>query len=278
MLSRLSRRLSYANVMATLGVFIALGGSAYAVNTVNSSDIVDGQVKSVDVGDAEILSADVKDQSLTTFDVSTFLGADVVDGTLTGADIGDDSLTSADVQNFSLGNGDFLTGSVDSRVVTNNSLTGTDAADNSLTGADINESTLNLPQTPTTATFVAVPDGSVRDGFTSVASKSVPGGAYAVTATANLTSLSPYGGTDLDRDTVCELRNGTAFIGGATDRRRTHSGDHTGMSLSMNGGAQVPAGGGDISLWCRVQGPGVNGITGSIDYGQMMIIRLDGFF
>jgi hypothetical protein len=102
MLRKLSGRLTYANVMATVGVFIALGGSAYAVNTVNSSDITDGQVKSVDVGDGEIKSADVKDQSLTTFDVSTFLGADVVDGTLTGADVGDNSLTGADIDESSL--------------------------------------------------------------------------------------------------------------------------------------------------------------------------------
>ena len=43
-----------------------------------------------------------------------------------------ESLTNANVKNFSLGNGDFLTGSVDTRVATNNSLT----------GADVNESTL----------------------------------------------------------------------------------------------------------------------------------------
>jgi hypothetical protein len=42
------------------------------------------------------------------------------------------------------------------------------------------------------------------------------------------------------------------FIGGATDRRETPSGQQTKMSLSMNGGAQVPAGG-DVRLWCRVQ-------------------------
>ena len=67
------------NVLALLALFVALGGTAYAVNTVNSSDIVDGQVKSVDVGDGEIGSADVKDGSLNTFDVHSFLGVDVVD-------------------------------------------------------------------------------------------------------------------------------------------------------------------------------------------------------
>ena len=78
MLSRLSRRLSYANVMSTIAVVVAVGtGSAYAANTIRSTDIVDGEVK----------SADVKDQSLTTFDVSTFLGADIVDGTLIEAQV-----------------------------------------------------------------------------------------------------------------------------------------------------------------------------------------------
>jgi hypothetical protein len=88
MLRKLRSRLTYANVMSTIACFGVLAtGTAYAANTVFSSDIVDGQVN----------SADVKDQSLTTFDVSTFLGADVVDGTLTGADIGNGSLNDEDV-------------------------------------------------------------------------------------------------------------------------------------------------------------------------------------
>jgi hypothetical protein len=98
MLRKLRSRLTYANVVATLALIVAVGGtSAYAANTINSTDIVDGQVKSVDIGDAEIKSADVKDESLTTFDVSTMLGVDVVDGTLTEADIKNGSLTANDV-------------------------------------------------------------------------------------------------------------------------------------------------------------------------------------
>jgi hypothetical protein len=96
MLRKLRSRITYANVVATLALFVAVGtGGAYAANTVFSSDIVDGEVKSVDIGDGEIKSADVKDQSLTTFDVSTFLGADVVDNTLTGADVDESTLNLA---------------------------------------------------------------------------------------------------------------------------------------------------------------------------------------
>jgi len=54
MLERVRTKLSYANVMATIAVFVALGGAAYAVtlapkNSVNSRAIINGQVKAVDL-------------------------------------------------------------------------------------------------------------------------------------------------------------------------------------------------------------------------------------
>jgi hypothetical protein len=39
MLTRLYRRLNYANVVATLALFVALGGSSYAVSQINGSQI-----------------------------------------------------------------------------------------------------------------------------------------------------------------------------------------------------------------------------------------------
>ncbi len=74
MLGKLRSRLTYANVMATLGVFVALGGTAYAANTVFSTDIVDGQVKSVDIGNGEVNSADVKDSRSTLSTVHSSSG------------------------------------------------------------------------------------------------------------------------------------------------------------------------------------------------------------
>ena len=88
MLRNLLRRPSHATVVAYLGLFVALGGTAYAVNTVRSSDIVDGEVRSVDIRNDDIQSGDVKDNSINTFDVHSFLGADVADGSLTADDIG----------------------------------------------------------------------------------------------------------------------------------------------------------------------------------------------
>ena len=145
MRSRLSRYFK-DNVVAFLALFVALGGtSAYAANTVFSTDIVDGEVKSVDIGNGEVNSADVKDQSLTTFDVSTFLGADVVDGTLTGADIGDGTLKDEDIAkgtfvNFVASIGTIAAQSCDGRIVT-----GVDAqGDHLLLTPDQNTSSLFL--------------------------------------------------------------------------------------------------------------------------------------
>jgi hypothetical protein len=97
MLRKLMPRSVY-DVMAALACLgVLAGGTAYAANTVFSTDIVDGQVKSVDIGDGEVGSADVKDNSINTFDVHSFLGADVVDESLTTADIQNGSLTGFDI-------------------------------------------------------------------------------------------------------------------------------------------------------------------------------------
>ena len=136
------------NLVGFLALFVALGGSAYAVNTVNSTDIVDGQVKSVDVGDGEVKSADVKDQSLTTFDVSTFLGADIVDGTITGSDIGDEAITGSDIAYRGIGNQDIDFGAVNGLSIADDSISRFQVDDGSLTAKDVGENVyLDFPAT-----------------------------------------------------------------------------------------------------------------------------------
>ena len=44
MLAKLRQRLTYANVMSTLAVFIALGGSSYAAMTISGSSIKDRSI------------------------------------------------------------------------------------------------------------------------------------------------------------------------------------------------------------------------------------------
>jgi hypothetical protein len=65
MLAGIRRRLTYANVMATVAVFIALGGVAWAAATINSKDVIDNSLKSVDLKDGKgVRGADVVPDSL----------------------------------------------------------------------------------------------------------------------------------------------------------------------------------------------------------------------
>ena len=77
--------------------------------------------------------------------------------------ITDNSVTSADVQL--------------------STLQGADVAANTLTGADIDESSLSLPQTPTTATFAGPPSAVSLNNdasFTKVVGRTLAAGSYAI--------------------------------------------------------------------------------------------------
>jgi len=124
--------LTYANVMATAAVFMALGGGTTAValsgsNTVQSDDLGPGaQVKAADVAGNAVNGADVVDESLT--------GADIKNGQVKGADIG--------------------AGEVRGGNVANDNLSGADISPNSLKGGDIDEATLNLGDVVRARAFV----------------------------------------------------------------------------------------------------------------------------
>jgi hypothetical protein len=65
----LRRHISYSNVVATLALFIALGGSSYAALRIGSRDIRDNSVRSVDIRDNGIRSRDVRNRSVRARDV-----------------------------------------------------------------------------------------------------------------------------------------------------------------------------------------------------------------
>ena len=58
------QRLSYANVMSTLAVFVVLGGGAYAASKVGSNDIARNAVKSKHVGPNALSGSDIKEATL----------------------------------------------------------------------------------------------------------------------------------------------------------------------------------------------------------------------
>jgi hypothetical protein len=63
--SRLRRHLTYANVMASIAVFVALGGVGYAATTISGNKIIKGTVGAGKLKNGTLTSAQVKANSLT---------------------------------------------------------------------------------------------------------------------------------------------------------------------------------------------------------------------
>ena len=80
MFSRLHRQLTYANVVATLALFLSLGGAAYAGAKVGSADIKNHSIAAIDIRDdslgagqlatGSVGSAEVIDHSLRLIDLN----------------------------------------------------------------------------------------------------------------------------------------------------------------------------------------------------------------
>jgi hypothetical protein len=73
MLSKLRPRLTYANVISSLCLFIVLGGSSYAAialneNSIKSRHIANGQVKTSDLAKHAVTTKKVRDASLLAQD------------------------------------------------------------------------------------------------------------------------------------------------------------------------------------------------------------------
>lgn len=67
-MSKLKERVTYANVVATLALFIALGGGAYAVtvskNSVSSKSVKNNSLKGKDVKQNSLTAADIDESTL----------------------------------------------------------------------------------------------------------------------------------------------------------------------------------------------------------------------
>ena len=58
------KHVTFANVTALMALFIALGGTSYAVSTIGTKEIKNNSVRSIDVRNGQLTSRDVKRGSL----------------------------------------------------------------------------------------------------------------------------------------------------------------------------------------------------------------------
>src|SRR3954447_21001895 len=74
MLTRIRDRLTYANVVATLALFVALGGTSFAVSQITSRDIKNRSIKGVDVKKNALSGTEIKESKLRTVPRATKAG------------------------------------------------------------------------------------------------------------------------------------------------------------------------------------------------------------
>ena len=76
MLRHLAQRMTYANVIATLALFIALGGTSYAVASLPGNSVGSRELKARSVGASElkrkaVASEDIRDRGVRLRDIAT---------------------------------------------------------------------------------------------------------------------------------------------------------------------------------------------------------------
>jgi hypothetical protein len=123
--NQIRKRLTYANVMSSIAVFLILGGAtAFAAKKIGANELKANSVKTGKIVKEAVTTSKLKNESVTT--------SKLAKGAVTTDRLGDNAVTTAKVANDSITNGK----------IANDAVTGAKVADGSLTGADINQATL----------------------------------------------------------------------------------------------------------------------------------------
>jgi hypothetical protein len=183
-MNRFRRRLTYANVVASLSLFLALGGGAYAAVAITSEDIVDETIQAQDIAAQAVGTAELGKQAVTLDRMHDY--------SVNGAKVVDNSLSSPDIANGSLNSWD----------IADSSLSGADVKDGSLTGTELDvrahtvEETTSWSDSDTPhekAVTVTCPTGETALGGGGKVNVSPWGGELVTNRTIDLVDSHPQG-------------------------------------------------------------------------------------
>lgn len=163
-------RLSYANITSTAALVLALGtGTAYAANTVFSTDIVDGEVKNADLATNAVNTGKIINGGVWAQDVQvdSLTGAQVQDESLTSAELGTNSVNATEIADDSIDGGELINDSIGSTDLAAGSVGTSEVSDGSLTGADVASDGLTMSD---------IAGGGVSDGHVGFSAGAVPNG------------------------------------------------------------------------------------------------------
>lgn len=129
-MKQIRKRLTYANVVSSICLFLLLGGgAAFAASKLAKNTVGANQIKK-----NAVTAAKLKNNAVTA--------AKIQANAVTSEKIADNAVTTTKIANNAVTLAKIADNSVNSAKVVDKSLTGTDVAPDSLTGTNINESTL----------------------------------------------------------------------------------------------------------------------------------------
>jgi hypothetical protein len=165
----------FAHLRAQWAGFLALfiviaGGTAYAADTVFSSDIVDGEVKTADLATSSVRTQEIVNGQVANAD----LRGDAVDS----SKVLNDSLTGLDIQDESLNTTKLADGGINTSDLAISSVTGSRIYPGSVTSSDIANRTVDADDL----------DGSDRSGSIDIGAIS---NGRCVTYTGNVSGARP---------------------------------------------------------------------------------------
>lgn len=85
---RVRERMTFANVVSSMALFVALGGTSYAALTVTGKNVKNSSLTGADVKRSSLTGSDVRNNSLTGGDVKNLTAGDFAPGQLPAAKAG----------------------------------------------------------------------------------------------------------------------------------------------------------------------------------------------
>jgi hypothetical protein len=170
-------RITYANVMATFAVFVALGGTAFAAATIGTRDIQNGAVTTPKVRDGAMTAAKLAGGAVSTPKIrngaattpkianGAVTTAKLADAAVTAAKLAPGAVTAEAIRDGAVGTADLADGAVTSAKLAPGSLRADLFAPGQTPGLDpakliVRVGNLNLAGGATDTATVACPDGA----------------------------------------------------------------------------------------------------------------------
>jgi hypothetical protein len=219
MLRRLRARMTYANVVSSLALFIALStGGAYAANTIGSADVIDesllsqdfknGEVKNADIGGNQVTTTKIKAGNVDTTDLAddailtgkildgNVFTNDLADGAVSNPKLTDGAVTSAkvlddDQAGGGLGAADLANDSVGASEIQTDGVNATEVADNSIDSGEIVDFGLSNQDIGVLSAQVNA-DGTLFSSSGGVTASRLSAGTYEVDFGRNIATCAYY--------------------------------------------------------------------------------------